>query len=130
MANKITKREVINMMLANAEVKANPVFVDYLTHELELLDKRAERKSDKPTKKQTENAGIMEIIKSVLACGEKMTIAEIKGADAALSDFSSQKISALLSQMNVDKGGIVHKDYDKKVPVFFIETETAEVDAE
>lgn len=128
MANKITKREVINEMLANAEIRKNPMFMDYLTHELELLNKRASKKSDKPTKRQTENVGYMAIIQSILSTGEHMTIAEIKSADATLAEFSSQKISALLSQMSVEKGGVVCKDYDKKTAVFFIPTDDADAD--
>ena len=42
MANKITKREVIGMMMKEEVVKANPTYVAYLKNELALLDKKAQ----------------------------------------------------------------------------------------
>ena len=44
MANKITKREVIGMMMNEEVVKANPTYVAYLENELALLDKKAQNK--------------------------------------------------------------------------------------
>ena len=54
MANKITKREVIGMMMKEEVVKANPTYVAYLENELALLDKKAQNKkatSQSPLKK-------------------------------------------------------------------------------
>lgn len=45
MANKITKREVINAMLADVNVKANATYVAYLENELTLLDKKESNKN-------------------------------------------------------------------------------------
>ena len=56
MANKITKREVIGMMMKEEVVKANPTYVAYLENELTLLDKKAQNK--KATKTQEQNKGI------------------------------------------------------------------------
>ena len=44
MANKVTKREVINSMLANEVIASNEMYVAYLQNELKLLDKKAEKK--------------------------------------------------------------------------------------
>ena len=43
MANekKMTKREVINEMLADATISANELWAGYLRHEIELLDKKS-----------------------------------------------------------------------------------------
>lgn len=116
MANKITKREVINAMLADEAIRDNQMFVDYLTNELKLLNKRKNSKSDKPTKKQVENAGYIYLIKGVLSDGEPRSIPQIKEAIPEFEGFSSQKISSLLTIM--DKAGEISKDYDKKVAVF------------
>lgn len=116
MANKITKREVINAMLEVEAIRDNQTFVDYLTNELYLLDKRKNNKSDKPTKKQVENAGYIELIRGALAAGDSMSIPELKEAIPEFEGFTSQKISSLLTIM--DKAGEISKDYDKKVAVF------------
>jgi hypothetical protein len=98
MANKITKREVINMMLAEESISANETFKAYLEHELELLDKKAENK--KATKNQEENVGYMATILEVLGKAEKaMTVTEIMKSDETLSELSNQRVSALLSKL-------------------------------
>lgn len=98
MANKITKREVINMMLADESIKANATYKAYLEHELELLDKKAENK--KATKNQEENVGYMATILEVLGQSEKaMTVTEIMKSHESLADLSNQRVSALLTKL-------------------------------
>ena len=97
MANtKITKIEVLTMMAADENIKANKVFADFIAHEIELLKKKsANRKS---TKTQTENVGIKDNILKVLEGSEGMTATQImllvdNGA------YTNQKISSLLRQL-------------------------------
>ena len=112
MANKITKREVINMMLVDESIKANEVYVAYLKHELELLDKKAENK--KATKNQEENVGYMATILEVLGQSEKgMTVTEIMKADETLSELSNQRVSALLTKLK-DEGKVVRATEGRK----------------
>lgn len=113
MANKITKREVINAMLADAAIKVNEVYVDYLSHELELLDKKATNK--KATKAQEANVEIKKIILATLATMSG-TVTEIQAASAELSELSNQKISALLRQLC--ESGEVTKTVEKKKSIF------------
>ena len=113
MANKITKREVINAMLADAAIKVNEVYVDYLSHELELLDKKATNK--KATKAQEANVEIKKIILATLATMSG-TVTEIQAASAGLSELSNQKISALLRQLC--ESGEVTKTVEKKKSIF------------
>lgn len=114
MANKITKREVINMMMGEAVVKANPTYLAYLEHELELLDNKAKNK--KATKTQEENVGIKNVILDTLARIGSGTISEIQSANAELSALSNQKVSALVRQL-VDSGKVT-KTIDKKKSIF------------
>lgn len=93
MEKKITKREVINAMLADENIKANQMFVDYLEHEIELLDKKAANR--KPTKTQKENAELAEVVAAVLT-DEGATVTEIQGKDATLASLPNQKVTALL----------------------------------
>lgn len=112
MQNKVTKREVINMMLNEEVVAANEVYKAFLEHEIELLDKKAANK--KPTKAQVANEDVKARILGVLTA-EGQTVTDIL---AALSDasLSNQKVSALLRQMVAD--GKVVKGTDKRKSVF------------
>ncbi len=124
MANKITKVQMFNMIKAVAGVSENPDMVAFIEHEIELLNKR-NSKVKKPTKKQEANIGIMDVIYNVLADSDiSLTIADIRGTNSELEALSSQKVSALLKKM-VDSGRI-SKEYDKKVPMFFVPAEDAE----
>jgi predicted DNA-binding transcriptional regulator len=110
MANttKVTKRDVITMMLNDEAINANEVYVGYLKHELELLDKKST--SRKPTKSQEENEGIKAMILGTLVefVGEEkykdgMRISEMQAEYSELAKYSNQKISALLRQLIVDR---------------------------
>ena len=114
MANKITKREVIEMMMKEEVVKANPIYVAYLENELALLDKKAQKK--KATKTQKENVGIKSIILEVLATIGSGTVTDIQNGNEELSALSNQKISALVKQL-VESEEVV-KTTDKKKSIF------------
>ena len=60
-SRKPTKRDHFNALLAINEVASNPALVEFIEHELDLLNRKntAERK---PTAKQVENAGYKEAI--------------------------------------------------------------------
>ena len=76
------------------------------------LEKRNASKSDKPTKKQTENAEVKDAILSKLSSTEGKRCGDI----AAEIGISGQKCSALLSQLV--KTGEVVKTEDKRVALF------------
>ena len=114
MANKITKREVIGMMMNEEVVKANPTYVAYLENELALLDRKASNK--KATKTQEENVGIKATILEVLAIIGSGTVTDIQNGNAELSALSNQKVSALVRQL-VESGKVV-KTVEKKKSIF------------
>ena len=114
MANKITKREVIGMMMNEEVVKANPTYVAYLENELALLDKKAQNK--KATKTQEQNVGIKATILDVLAIIGSGTVTDIQNGNEELSALSNQKVSALVRQL-VESGEVV-KTTDKKKSIF------------
>ncbi len=113
MEKKITKREVINAMLNDSAIQSNELYMGYLTHELELLDKKAERK------KSVDNGDIKEIILEVLAKIGKGTVTEIQLADERIgvAVYRNQKISATLKQM-VDNDHTVIKSTENRKSVF------------
>ena len=114
MANKITKREVIGMMMNEEVVKANPIYVAYLENELALLDKKAQNK--KATKTQEQNVGIKATILKVLSTIGSGTVTDIQNGNEELSALSNQKVSALVRQL-VESGEVV-KTTDKKKSIF------------
>ena len=114
MANKITKREVIGMMMKEEVVKANPTYVAYLENELALLDQKAQNK--KATKTQEQNVGIKATILEVLATIGSGTVTDIQNGNEELSALSNQKVSALVRQL-VESGEVV-KTTDKKKSIF------------
>ena len=114
MANKITKREVIKMMMNEEVVKANSTYVAYLENELALLNKKAQNK--KATKTQEQNVGIKATILKVLATIGSGTVTDIQNGNEELSALSNQKVSALVRQL-VESGEVV-KTIDKKKSIF------------
>ena len=114
MANKITKREVIKMMMNEEVVKANSTYVAYLENELALLDKKAQNK--KATKTQEQNKGIKTTILKVLATIGSGTVTDIQNGNEELSTLSNQKVSALVRQL-IESGEVV-KTVDKKKSIF------------
>ena len=122
MANKITKREVIGMMINEEVVKANPIYVAYLENELALLDKKAQNK--KATKTQEQNVGIKATILKVLATIGSGTVTDIQNGNEELSTLSNQKVSALVRQL-VESGEVV-RTTDKKKSIFSLAESEAE----
>ena len=114
MANKITKKEVIRMMMNEEVIKANPTYVAYLENELALLNKKAQNK--KATKTQEQNVGIKATILEVLATIGSGTVTDIQNGNEELSTLSNQKVSALVRQL-VESGEVV-KTIDKKRSIF------------
>lgn len=100
---KITKREVINSMLANEVIMANEMYAQYLKHELELLDKKAEKKG-KSEKELAEQKVVLEkVVGAMTSIGGKGTVSEIQKADSELAELSNQKVVSLLKVLVADK---------------------------
>ena len=114
MANtKITKIEVLTMMAADENIKANKVFADFIAHEIELLENKSAKR--KATKTQTENLVIKDNILKVLEGSTGMTVSQIMPLvdDGA---YTNQKISSLLRQLVED--GKVRRYTEKRVAYF------------
>jgi DNA-binding HxlR family transcriptional regulator len=114
MANKMTKKDIVNMMLADEAIKANQVYVDFLAHELELLNKKSTTK--KSAKDSETNEALKIAILDVLATLKSGSVSEIQKQNTDLSVLSNQKVSSLLKSL-VEDGQVV-KTTDKKKSVF------------
>ena len=116
---KMTKKETINLLIdvlmGNKEVEDTQIFVDFLIHERELLEKKSSNSGQ--TKTQKENETIKEkIVETLRDLGKYVTITEIQNANAKLGTYSNQKISALLKQLVDNKE--IEKVIDKKKAYF------------
>lgn len=116
---KMTKKETINLLIdvlmGNKEVEDTQIFVDFLIHERELLEKKSSNSGQ--TKTQKENETIKEkIVETLRDLGKYVTITEIQNANAELGTYSNQKISALLKQLVDNKE--IEKVIDKKKAYF------------
>ena len=98
-SRKPTKRMQFEALLNLADVQANSSLVDFINHEIELLDKK-NASDKKPTAKQTANVGVKaDILEIVQAEPNRLfTISDILKA-LGNADYTNQKISALVRQM-------------------------------
>lgn len=117
MAKKITKREVINTMLADEVIKANEMYVAYLKHELELLDKKAEKKG-KTDEELQEIARLQNLVMSAVEKVEKGTVTEIQKADEELAVLSNQKMTSILKALK-EEGKVVRATEGRKT-IFYL----------
>lgn len=113
MANKKTKRELFGEI--REIVVGNEELVNFIDHELELLDKKHAKSG--MTANQKVNAEIVDKLYSALVEAETaLTINEIQEQFDFTKELSNQKISALLKKL-VDTGK-VERIKDKKVTRF------------
>ena len=116
---KMTKKETINLLIdvlmGNKEVEDVQIFIDFLIHERELLERKSSNSGQ--TKTQKENEILKEkIVKTLKELNKFSTITEIQESNAELADLSNQKISALLKQL-VDIN-VIEKVIEKKKAYF------------
>lgn len=112
MANKTTKRDYYNRLLTIEEVANDTELVDFIKHELELLDKKNKSKSNELTETQKENLELMEEITTWLNGRKNTTIADIRKHFG----LSSQKITPLMTKLV--EAGKVTKVTDKRVSYY------------
>lgn len=109
MAKKITKREKYEMLKALPSVAENEMLVEFIDHELELLDRKNTAKDGevKLTTKQTENEAYKGEILNYMEVGSKYTITDLLGnVPNAPADMTHNRIVALLKQL-CDSGAVV-----------------------
>ena len=89
----------------------------YIDNEISLIEKKAEKAKTQKSKTQKENEAIKaHLLEYLNSIDNSITITEIiKGSDI-FSEFSTQKISALLKQL-IESGKVV-KIVDKKKSYF------------
>jgi hypothetical protein len=112
---KMTKRDYFNILLNIEEVKSHPDMVNFIQHELELLEKK-NAADKKPTAKQTANASIQEQILACMAADKAYTITDMLKEFPCCADLSNQRISALVRLLKDD--GKVERFEEKRKAYF------------
>lgn len=100
MANskKLTKAEKYGMLKAIPTVAENPILVEFIDHELELLAKKNSA-DKKPTAQQTANEAIKSAIVEGMEKGRKYTITDLIKSIPACAELTNQRVSSLVRQM-------------------------------
>ena len=117
----MTQRDYFNAIIAMANGEPTKVpaedIVAFANERISALDKKSANR--KPTKTQTENECIKAVIFEVLEKADApMTVTEVIKADERLSDFNTQKITSLMTQLV--KAGAVVKTSEKRVSRFSV----------
>jgi len=94
---KITKRD--RYLELRSLVADHADLVEFIDHELELLEKKNASRSLKPSKKQVANADLADAIYNAMEDGVAYRIADIKGLVDELADANSQKVTALVTKL-------------------------------
>ena len=111
---KPTKRDNFNALLNIEAVQNDPALVEFIEHEIALLDKKnsAERK---PTPKQVENAGFKADIVAYMEPGVQYACADIAKSVPSIvaAGISMNRVTPMLTQL-VDDGALVRTENKRK----------------
>ena len=114
---KPTKRDRFNTLLTFEQVKSDPELVEFIEHEIALLDKKnsAERK---PTPKQVENAGFKADIVAYMEPSVQYTSADLTKSVPSIvaAGISANRVTAMLTQLVAD--GTLVRTEDKRKSVY------------
>ena len=110
---KMTKREKFAMV--KEYVLDNPMLVEFIDNEINLLTKKAS--SSAKSKTQVENENIKLVIVNLLkSTSLQYTITDFQNAFEEMKDYSNQKLSALFTQLH--KENKIERIVDKKKTYF------------
>lgn len=119
MTKKMTKKEMFTMVakvVENSNEKNKAEMLDFIAHEVELLEKKNSKSA--PTKTQKENEVLMAQLLEALAEFDKpITVSDfMKESSHEVATLSNQKLSALLKKL-VDSKKVI-KTVEKKKSFF------------
>lgn len=97
MSKKMTNKQMFEQILAKLTDAAE---VEFIQHQIDMLNKRAENKTSKPTEKQIEGKKMRDAIVAFLAdFGDGMTISEMLVTIPACANKSNQCVTQHLTQL-------------------------------
>lgn len=124
--NKMTKKDFFKLLAGIVEKTEDfdkkTETLDFINHEIELLNKKSSAPGKKKTAHIKENEELMELIEIALELfGKPVTVTTMIKENAEMSKLSSQKLSALLKKM-IEVGKVV-RTVEKRVPYFSLAKE-------
>ena len=127
--NKMTKKDFFKLLASIVEKTEDfdkkTETLDFINHEIELLNKKSSAPGKKKTAHIKENEELMELIEIALELfGKPVTVTTMIKENAEMSKLSSQKLSALLKKM-IEAGKVV-RTVEKRVPYFSLAKEEEE----
>ena len=116
MTKKMTKKEMFAMVakvVENSEVANKAEMLEFLAHEVELLEKKNSKTGQ--TKTQKENEVLMaQLLEALAEFDRPITVSEfMKESSHEVATLSNQKLSALLKKL-VDSEKVVKSTEKKK----------------
>ena len=123
---KMTKKDFFKLLVGIVEKTENfdkkIETLDFINHEIELLNKKSSAPGKKKTAHIKENEELMELIGIALELfGKPVTVTTMIKENSEMSKLSSQKLSALLKKM-IEAGKVV-RTVEKRVPYFSLAKE-------
>jgi hypothetical protein len=121
MTKKITKKEMFTMVakvVENSEVENKTEMLEFIAHEVELLEKKNSKTGQ--TKTQKENEVLMvQLFEALSEFDKPVTVSEfMKESSHEIATLSNQKLSALFKKL-VDSQKVV-KTIEKKKSYFSV----------
>lgn len=114
---KTTKKEMFNRLLTLKQIQDDPTLVEFITRELTRLKEKAEKAAKRLTPTQKGNEILKQkIVEYLTDSGEKLTISTMLKTIPDLADLSSQKVNALLIQLQAE--GTVQRSMEKRKAYF------------
>ena len=119
-SKRITKATRYAQLLAIPAVADNSELVDFINHELELLDRKNSADGEKKlTATQKENASLKQAILANMERDKLYTVSDMIKSFPELEGLNTSKVSAILRQMRDDVGtGEVVRIEDKRKTYF------------
>ena len=110
---KMTKREKFEILRNIEAVQQNPMLMEFIEHEIELLAKK-NASEKKPTAQQTANENLKQVIvEALIENGGLMTVTDVQKSCEELAELSNQRVSALLRQVR-DEGKVERVEEKRK----------------
>lgn len=121
MTKKMTKKEMFKMVanvVERAEVESKAEMLEFLAHEVELLERKSGKSGQ--TKTQKENEVLVEqVFNALVELGKPVTVSEfMKESTHEVATLSNQKLSALFKKL-VEAERVV-KTTEKKKSYFSV----------
>lgn len=118
---KLTKKDyfrIVAGVIENSNVENKAELQSFISHEIELLEKKAQNRGTDNAKTRENNEIIEKIYNALAEVNRAVTITELQAEVSELADYTNQKLSALMKKL-VDNNRVV-KVVDKKKSYFKI----------